>query len=298
MHVFLTGASGYIGSAVLRALIAHDHTVTAVLRSDEKAARAREAGATAVVGDLTDLALVARLAAQADAVVHTASAEDVDPDFIATVLTTLDGTEKPFVHTGGIFTFGASGDITEDVTRRPAGPHRVAGSERGSRPRRAPCARPSSRPASSTATAPASRRCSSPASDAPTRSVWSVTARSAGRPCTWTTWPSSTSSRRARRPGRVPRRSVRPQPDGPRTGAGRRRGTAWCRGTARQRRTPGSAASVVAESADESRARLGTDFADALLLDQAATGAYARSLGWQPSRPTLVEELRSGYRAD
>jgi len=60
----------------------------------------------------------------------------------------------------------------------------------------------------------------------------------------------------------------------------------------------GSAVSVVAEPADESRARLGTDFADALLLDQAATGAHARSLGWQPSRPTLVEELRNGYRAD
>ena len=54
MKVFLTGATGYIGSAVLRALLANGHVVTAAVRSEEKAAIVREAGAKAVVVDLTD----------------------------------------------------------------------------------------------------------------------------------------------------------------------------------------------------------------------------------------------------
>ena len=52
-------------------------------------------------------------------------------------------------------------------------------------------------------------------------------------------------------------------------------------------------AGVAPETAEASRARFGALFADALLLDQQATGAKARSLGWTPTRPTLVEELRA-----
>jgi nucleoside-diphosphate-sugar epimerase len=54
----------------------------------------------------------------------------------------------------------------------------------------------------------------------------------------------------------------------------------------------GPEGSVVAESVDETRERLGADFAEALLLDQQATGGKARAqLGWEPSRPSLIEEL-------
>src|SRR4051812_25395149 len=119
MHVFLTGASGYIGSSVLRALVAHDHQVTALVRSDQKAQAVRDAGGRALVGDVTDTDVVRRLAHEADAVVHTASAQDVDPDFTATVLEALHGTPKPFVHTGGIFTFGDSTDISEQSPASP-----------------------------------------------------------------------------------------------------------------------------------------------------------------------------------
>ena len=45
---------------------------------------------------------------------------------------------------------------------------------------------------------------------------------------------------------------------------------------------------------DATRENLG-GFGEALLLDQKATGAKARSLGWQPSRPSLLEELAAGY---
>lgn len=51
------------------------------------------------------------------------------------------------------------------------------------------------------------------------------------------------------------------------------------------------------EQVETSHGRLGAAFADALLLDQQATGAKARSLGWRPTRPSLIDDLRAGsYR--
>ena len=52
MHIFLTGATGYIGSAVLDALIKGGHTVTAMARDKEKAERLAAKGATPVVAEL------------------------------------------------------------------------------------------------------------------------------------------------------------------------------------------------------------------------------------------------------
>ncbi|GAA3298900.1 hypothetical protein GCM10020218_087500 [Dactylosporangium vinaceum] len=54
------------------------------------------------------------------------------------------------------------------------------------------------------------------------------------------------------------------------------------------------AAGVAPESVEDSRGRLGAAFADALLLDQQASGARARELGWNPGGVSLVSELRSG----
>jgi nucleoside-diphosphate-sugar epimerase len=58
------------------------------------------------------------------------------------------------------------------------------------------------------------------------------------------------------------------------------------------------AAGAVPGSDEEARGRLGDYFAEVLLLDQAAVATRARvELGWSPSRPSLVEEFRSGsYR--
>jgi nucleoside-diphosphate-sugar epimerase len=72
MQVFVTGATGYIGSAVLDALLRGGHTVTALVRDGEKAALVRSRGVTPVVGSLADPAPWRQAATGKDAIVHAA----------------------------------------------------------------------------------------------------------------------------------------------------------------------------------------------------------------------------------
>ncbi|MEN0084805.1 MAG: NAD-dependent epimerase/dehydratase family protein [Leifsonia sp.] len=113
MNILLTGATGFIGSSVLPRLLDEGHTVTALVRDEEKAAAVRSAGATALVGDAADAALVERAARESDGVIHLASSKDVDAVLVPAVLAGLAGSGAPFVHTGGIWTYGSSDDITE-----------------------------------------------------------------------------------------------------------------------------------------------------------------------------------------
>src|SRR5262245_30616422 len=72
MQVFLTGATGYIGSAVLDAMIKSGHRVTALVRDPEKAERLAARGATPVIGELGLPKTYVNAVKAADAVVHTA----------------------------------------------------------------------------------------------------------------------------------------------------------------------------------------------------------------------------------
>jgi nucleoside-diphosphate-sugar epimerase len=278
MQVFLTGASGYIGSTVLRALVAAGHEVTALVRSDEKAQHVRAAGGAAVVGDLTDAATVAPLVDGSDAVVHTASAEDVDPGLVEVVLGAFAGSSRPFVHTGGIFTFGASDAITEESPAAPpaltawrgANEHRVRTSD-----------------VRTTVVAPGivyGHGAGIPTmfvgdGEHPVRLVGDGTQR-------WTTVHVDDLAdlyvlalERAEQDGYL-------VADDGRAPTVRDLAEAGAHGSA-----------VEAESVEASRERLGRDFADALLLDQRADAARARSLGWAPSHVPLVEDLASGSYA-
>ncbi|GAA3272241.1 SDR family oxidoreductase [Dactylosporangium vinaceum] len=76
MHVFITGGTGLIGSAVVAELLAHGHTVLALARSDASAAAAEAAGAEVLRGGLADLDTVRAGAARADGVIHLAFSND------------------------------------------------------------------------------------------------------------------------------------------------------------------------------------------------------------------------------
>jgi nucleoside-diphosphate-sugar epimerase len=205
MNVVLTGATGFIGSAVLRELLGRGHMVTTPVRSEDSAAAARVAGGAPVVVALDDADGVAAVLADADAVVHLASPGDetsagVDAAWVRSVLTALTGTGRTYVHTGGAWVYGNGSDLAEDSPFDP-----------------------------------------------PAITAWRM---------------------------QVERDVLAGQ------------------GMNATILVPG----VVPETVAQSRARFGGPFADALLLDQQASGATARTaLGWQPSAPPLVVELAAGY---
>ena len=116
MQVFLTGGTGYIGSAVLDALLRAGHRVTAIVRDPEKAERVNARGATAMVAELSVKKSYAAALDSADAVVHTAfesSPRGVEKDSqaIDTLLGLLkgaSGTGKTFIYTSGVWVLGGT----------------------------------------------------------------------------------------------------------------------------------------------------------------------------------------------
>ena len=72
MRIFLTGATGYVGAAVLDALLRGGHTMTALVRDSEKAERVAARGAHPVIGNLGDVESFRGAAEAQDGYVHTA----------------------------------------------------------------------------------------------------------------------------------------------------------------------------------------------------------------------------------
>ena len=106
MNVALTGATGFVGSHVLAALVEHGHEVTALVRDDAQVDAVRTRGANAAVVDLYDRSAVASLLSAADAAIHTASPGDttsaaLDSAVVDAVIDALGGSAKPYVQIGG-----------------------------------------------------------------------------------------------------------------------------------------------------------------------------------------------------
>jgi len=130
MRIFLTGATGYVGSAVLDALVRAGHEVAALVRDPERAERLSLRGVQAIVGELSVPKSYAAFAETCDSIVHTALEQSkrtatVDRQAIETLLgaairRAAKGQQVGFVYTSNLWILGnTAGAAGEDAPLRP-----------------------------------------------------------------------------------------------------------------------------------------------------------------------------------
>lgn len=131
LDIFVTGATGFIGSGFTKKAVAAGHRVTGLSRNEAGDAKLRALGATPVRGDLSTLDVLRASAAAADAVVHLAWVHDftADPEAVAAtdmaatdaMMAAIAGTGKPLIETSGVGTYEQRADgvpVTEDAPQR------------------------------------------------------------------------------------------------------------------------------------------------------------------------------------
>lgn len=286
MRILLTGGTGFVGSSVLTALLTAGHEVTAVVRSEDAAHTVSSAGATPLVHALPDTEWLTAELRGHDGAIHTAVPEQRAPEFndsvIDSVIAAFTGTDKSYVHTGGVWVHGP-GTVTEETPVNA--PAIVAWREEGE------------------------QRLLSSGIIASLVEPGIVYGYGKGIPNTIAQAPrTETGALHLIGDGSQHWTTVHVDdlaalyvdvleqaPGGERyLGVGGENPTVLELGRA----VVGQEGSLQPETVDESRERLGAEFADALLLSQEATGEKARRVfGWAPRHASLVEELAAGYGA-
>lgn len=123
MLVFVTGASGFVGSAIVKELLSAGHKVLGLVRSAHAADQLEALGCKVLLGDVNDEALITSGASQCDAVIHTAFNHDfsqykasceADRKVINVFGDALEGSNKPLVITSGVGLLNYSRLVNED----------------------------------------------------------------------------------------------------------------------------------------------------------------------------------------
>ncbi|MFI5775529.1 NAD-dependent epimerase/dehydratase family protein [Nocardia sp. NPDC051570] len=288
MDIVLTGSTGYVGSHVLAALTGAGHTVTAVVRSEEAAAKVKSDKVNAVIGAVTDEPFLVELLRRADGAIHAATTGDqTAAAFDAAVVRAADrayrDSGKLYVHTAGLWEWGSNPVVVEDDPFDP--PALVAW-------------RPAvTEEALAIPGARVSVICSAVVygdGGGLANLVAGAARDSAGRLTTigsgrqhWGTIHAADLAALYLRVLETP------------TAHGRFIAASGASPTVREMSEAAARAAgapgVITETDDAVRDRLGPYLAEALLLDQQATAAKARTeLGWAPSGPGLLEELEYG----
>jgi nucleoside-diphosphate-sugar epimerase len=288
MKVALTGSTGFIGSHVLAALKSRGHEVMALVKDDAQAEAAAAKGAEAVTVDLFDSAAVARALSDADAAIHTASpgdatSADMDAAVVEGVIKAFDRTGKPYLSISGIWVYGDNTAISEDspmnapamVAWKASIESRVLGAS-GMR---------GVVIVSSVAYGDGGGALPGLVLGSPRDAAGNLIMAGDGKQHWSTVHVADLADFFVLALEEETARGYYVVGDGVNsTVADITTAAAEAVGA------PGA----VSGSAEELRSRVGDYFAEVLLLDQATTASKARGLGWSPSRPSLVDEFRSG----
>ncbi|MFT3713205.1 MAG: SDR family oxidoreductase [Archangium sp.] len=131
MNIFITGASGFVGSAVIAELLRAGHQVTALARSDESAKKLSDGNVKVLRGSLEDLDSLQRGAHDSEGVIHCAFIHDfanyaasaeADRKAITALGDALAGSGRPLVVTSGAMGFAVNRAIVETDAANPKAP--------------------------------------------------------------------------------------------------------------------------------------------------------------------------------